>query len=371
MAISKATEAKRNRIFEEKFYALHKNLSLMSAYTRANADIEVRCNIHALHFTTTPKRLINRGQGCPECGAQKAKIGISKSHRNASYERVKLRLSKEFPNLKIVSTLEDYIASKEHRIKLSCLCCDSEWSQTANVLMNYKMKYGCATCAAKDTGMRSRIPLSKLLAAVDYVHDRKILVHSTDGVVGDFECTTCGHFWNTKIRLVAGGSGCKHCTYAGRDITNHKSRYTVVLNGQMFTVQGYEPQAIRWIMNNTSITEDRICVERKLIPHFSYTIKGKDKKYYPDILINGSLPTIVEVKSTLTAGLHKPSKFYDNPSLDTLKAKANAVEKEGFKFVLMLMQGEARISMPKNWRSLSATKIIQHLQSSGYSIPTR
>jgi hypothetical protein len=72
----------------------------------------------------------------------------------------------------------------------------------------------------------------------------------------------------------------------------------VVINGEAHSVQGYEPQALKYLEGDA---EEVITVKAKL-PHLMYVYSGVTRRYYPDALVyTKSRGTILlEVKSTYT-----------------------------------------------------------------------
>jgi len=104
---------------------------------------------------------------------------------------------------------------------------------------------------------------------------------------------------------------------------------TVKISGKTFKVQGYEEGVIRCLVNE-GIPVSRIHNWRTDLPTFRYSFKGADLVYHPDLLVDGK---IVEVKSSFTLGLFRSE---DHWKFLKLKAKARAVERDGYSFILAL-----------------------------------
>jgi hypothetical protein len=103
-----------------------------------------------------------------------------------------------------------------------------------------------------------------------------------------------------------------------------RSAYTlkrVKISGKWFSLQGYEPQAVRYLLSRGVDVKD---ITAKETPTFEY----EGHVYNPDLFIkNRNL--VIEVKSTYTAGFRHPHLFKE------LKRKACAVT--GFRYLLLVM----------------------------------
>ena len=98
-----------------------------------------------------------------------------------------------------------------------------------------------------------------------------------------------------------------------------KYKHYTMPSGQIRLIQGYEPFAIRDLLQ--TYTEEQIVSERKDIPRFSYTIQEKKKYYFPDVYIP-STKLIIEVKSDWT---YEKDKY----KLEIVK---QTIEKEGYSY---------------------------------------
>ena len=357
MSISEATVSKRRAAF---LIALHKifgeNLSLRSEYRTVNGDITMRCNIHKHEFVTTAKRLVNRKQGCPKCGNEKKSVSITVTKRTSSYNGMLEKLN-DYPQVECLTTRAEFVSGSSDKVTLKCNECGNVWQQTPKVVRTYKLVYCCRQCALKKSGEMRRVPLAKRLAAIDFVHDGKIIVTAVDskGLSASFHCTDCNREWTNRLSLVAAGSGCRICSMRYSNDYQRNTRYTVKHNGEYVTLLGFEPQALRWILENTKVKESHINLRPRT---FTYKDKsGKVRTYIPDMSIKNK--AIVEVKSAATAGLCDSYKKMGD--FDTLVRKAKAVEAAGFTFILMLMQGKRRLKMPDGWMNKSRKEVMSFL----------
>lgn len=124
------------------------------------------------------------------------------------------------------------------------------------------------------------------------------------------------------------------------------TQYDYILGGRKLKVQGYERQALDYLVAKGFDPADiRTEFEFGDMLRIRYKYKGKTRQYLPDIYIV-SERIIVEVKSTHTLGLfHNKKRGWGMTC-----AKAIACHKRGYRFVLLLLdQHGNRLRMPKNW----------------------
>jgi hypothetical protein len=129
------------------------------------------------------------------------------------------------------------------------------------------------------------------------------------------------------------------------------------LGGRTFRVQGYEPQALEWILRNTTVKASDIRVDTSgEVPTILYKLGRRTRSYFPDIFIP-KRNTIVEVKSTYTLGLASGNGWRKN------QAKAKAVLTAGYKFVMLVMdaKGGRMFRMPTDWYSRSRQSVLAEI----------
>jgi hypothetical protein len=107
-------------------------------------------------------------------------------------------------------------------------------------------------------------------------------------------------------------------------------RKAYVLGNSTVLVQGYEPQALDYILAEHNVKpEDIVCGVGSDVPTVKwYDIKGMLHVYRPDIFIP-KFNRLIEVKSVYTLKLSRSS----------LKHKAAACNDLGYKFTLLVMDG--------------------------------
>lgn len=130
-----------------------------------------------------------------------------------------------------------------------------------------------------------------------------------------------------------------HSTIARKKVVNG--------HGKQYILQGYEPQALRYIRRFFRYRHIHDQSSGK-VPNFEYYFDGRWRMYFPDFLIQtDSYECVVEVKSLYT--LCKTSSTYR-----MMKAKIRAVERAGYKIKLLVMEScGKRIKLPQDWLSLN------------------
>jgi hypothetical protein len=164
-----------------------------------------------------------------------------------------------------------------------------------------------------------------------------------------FKCLIHKREFTTIARNLIEGAGCPLCSKTHKIVDDESGSRML---------RGREPQALAWLKANTKFKA--LDIQTKDLPVIRYTFAGKQRRYYPDMLVGTK---IVEVKSLESAGLSTKGYFYQTADLFAmLKAKANAVERAGYEFRLLVMSADGqRIKIPKNWRTLDRQTVMQKL----------
>jgi hypothetical protein len=112
----------------------------------------------------------------------------------------------------------------------------------------------------------------------------------------------------------------------GQSFRNRYKRKIFEYLGNVYELQGYEPHALKYLVEYAGIEVSLIHV-----PDFNigYRLNGKSRRYYPDLLVGN---TCIEVKSTYTSGLNATGR-----TSDELRAKAYGVLSSGREYLLMIM----------------------------------
>jgi transposase len=105
----------------------------------------------------------------------------------------------------------------------------------------------------------------------------------------------------------------------------------VDIHGRRFShLQGYEPQGIKYLIENDGLSVDDIQSGRK-VPKVRYKFQGKNKTYFPDMYVE-SENLLVEVKCKYT---------YEN-MLELNKAKREASIKAGYNYKTIIFTNNGK-----------------------------
>jgi hypothetical protein len=132
-------------------------------------------------------------------------------------------------------------------------------------------------------------------------------------------------------------------------------QYNIKFGGRDLVVQGYEPQALKYLTKELNFLPEQILCECESVPVIRYKYSGRFRDYFPDIYIP-HMRLIIEVKSEATLGIlnNKQRGWSMNC------AKAKACRKAGFKFMLLCLDARGnRTLMPKNWPSLTKADCVE------------
>lgn len=112
----------------------------------------------------------------------------------------------------------------------------------------------------------------------------------------------------------------------------------VVLQGITHSVLGYEPVAIKWLVEK-GVKESAIHPNPQTVP-YQDPVNKRNRQYHPDIEVRTRRgKTLVEVKSTYTAGLTKGKSWM----WKILQAKANGVREHTGKPLKVLICSDTRV----------------------------
>lgn len=88
-----------------------------------------------------------------------------------------------------------------------------------------------------------------------------------------------------------------------------RSRKILRLDGKVFSLQGYEPTVVRYMCRRLGYEASDIAVTKdEGRPTVRYSVGSKTRVYYPDIFVQ-STNQVIEVKSSFTLGIGKPSVY--------------------------------------------------------------
>lgn len=230
--------------------------------------------------------------------------------------------------------------------KFKCLVCNTSWVEPPKSLMHPNRYSCCKHCATLNNLGKERITQASLIKR-SAVRNPSITINSKYLGVRknvNITCSKCECNYDVRAEKLLYGKK-DYCPSCSSSISNQK---LISLNNIEVKVQGYEPQAIQYLINR-GIKESEINVfSSGKIPKIPYKLQGKDHMYLPDICVN---KTIYEVKSARTLF----GAFNRN------KAKAKACIKKGYNFNILfgLNFGDwvKIIKLPKLWYTMTQPKL--------------
>ncbi len=131
-------------------------------------------------------------------------------------------------------------------------------------------------------------------------------------------------------------------------ISHSRKRYRrkdVVIGGVEFSLQGYEPQAVEYLINNYGVDP---AILKGSVPSIPYEHSGKLRRYIPDFVVGDLL---IEVKSPYTAGMEGSAALRDQTG-----AKLRGARDAGYNTLLMVMNKDGSLHAASyNGSALSPT----------------
>ncbi len=243
--------------------------------------------------------------------------------------------------------------------------CGNVWEIKPSSFLRSKT-HRCSKCAYVKTGSKTSYTHAEIIARIKKIHGVKIqLVGQYRGINHKyrFRCNPCGRSWKASMNNVLNSkSGCPTCaTQLPSRINNGRNGYkfkTVEIHGCTFKVQGYEPQAIEWLLRNyPKIKAKDIKVDTSgEVPTIRYKIGRRNRTYFPDMYLP-KLNHIVEIKSTYTSGLLTGKGWKKN------QQKAKAVLAAGYKFSFLIFDkyGFKLSKLPKEWYKMTRLQVLTYL----------
>lgn len=154
---------------------------------------------------------------------------------------------------------------------------------------------------------------------------------------------------------MAGLFGDKAINVKKRKKFDKYKEYTYHFHGRDLVVQGYERQALEYLVESGVSPGDLRCeCEFGSLLNIRYLYGGKMRTYFPDIFDIRS-KTVYEVKSRSTMGLLNNKKR----GWSMNKAKAKACLRKGYKFEVLLMTSEGlRIPLPEGWYDMKKEECV-------------
>lgn len=384
----------------------------LAPYEYAQRKIKFKCEDHGL-FDKYPGDLL-KGHGCPKCSAERR----SRARHKATEIKFKASLKATFPKLQLVSS-GSLRGKKQFRcfecnyqfcilpktaLSKGCPACSGLWRNAPpksgprltsedflrelektpfRLLSPFKgkvkkhkfqcTKHGCVVVTTGSSILKHKLhclecrketPSKKLLTRevwedrIKESHGDSIRLLGAYRGTGDsqkyrFKCYKCFTTWKTQLPSVARGGGCPRCA---RQKVHGFQVKEFNLHGQTLRLQGYEYQAVLWILENSKVKLKDILFESSgKVPVIQYKFGRRWRRYYPDMFLPKT-NRIIEVKSVFTAGLGGKG---PGTSFRQVQAKARACIEEGYSYSLLLMSGKGtRFHLPPNWYLMSKIEVL-------------
>lgn len=188
---------------------LHPNITVVGTYTRARAEVDVKCKICSHPWSPRACNLTTKDpSGCPKCGdkrSAKAKIGSGRTH--LEYVNLLKRIS---PSITVIGTYTNAKAV----IDVKCDKCDHPWTPIANSLITKRPDEsysGCPKCFVERLRILKRRPKQDFLDFIKIKGFRLLGDYVDTNIKAELECTKCSCKWSPPPTKVFGGTGCPDC----------------------------------------------------------------------------------------------------------------------------------------------------------------
>ena len=299
----------------------------VSSYSSIEDWVRVRCKNG--HIWKTRAYILANGYGCIKC------------YRQAIINKHEKRLRK-ISNITILSKFTGI----ENKIR--CICDKHKlkfWGRPKGLEAG---KTGCQKCIAekvqqnRSSGLRftpeeykqlvKKKSKGKLVVLGKYIGFGKKIKH---------KCNVCRYTREASPNSVLQHLGCPICGH--KKAAKSFSYKRIQIGNRSVQVQGSEQEAIEYLLEEGYSPSEILVFSEGKVPIIRYPFKGKERKYYPDILIGKK--NIIEVKSVWYCGVREKKFFEQN------KQKVLAVLKAGFNFKMLVtrIQGQDVVEIPASW----------------------
>lgn len=324
-------------------------------YTNSHTKMRFKCSEHGIFEKTGAGFL--RSLGCPACVKAKS-IQRTNEKRTESFIQ---RLKELQPN---ISLREGTFQALGKKAEFKC-----STHGYFSVRARSALDIGCQTCNREAQTAKSALDRKVWEERIKEKHGNTIrLLGTYRGCSNNskyrFKCYVCFNTWKAQLPAVGlHGDGCPYCANKRKGSYRSKAAFAVKtfeLDGVTFRVQGWEFQAICWLLEKRKIQAREILTESSgEIPVFRYRLGRRFRNYYPDMFVP-KWNKIIEVKSNYTLGLASGKKAARSWRMN--QAKAKAVLEAGYKFTMMLMLKDGtRCALPKRWYEMTSHGVLTWL----------
>lgn len=346
---ARRSSEKRTAAYKKK---LGSNIELLSAEHLTNVRLEHLCKVCDTKFLSLPATVLSKG--CPNCANRAVpKTGIR--HTEETFQRA---LREAQPNIALCrNTFEALYKSAKFKCPTH-----GYFSVTARSALDR----GCQKCNREAQTEKAKLNKKIWEARIKETHGTKVrLLGAYKGCSDNrkyrFKCYVCFNTWKAQLHHVGVyGGGCPYCANKRKSSQRSKSSFAVKTferDNVVFNVQGWEFQAICWLLDRRNVQAHEILTESSgEIPTFEYKLGRRSRNYYPDLYVP-KWYKIIEVKSNYTLGLAGGRKA--SYTWRTNQAKAKAVLAAGYKYSMMLMAKDGtRCMLPKKWYEMSMLEVL-------------
>ena len=255
----------------------------------------------------------------------------------------------------IVVLADQYLGARK-KILHSCISCGHDWLAMPN---NILTGYGCPECRYVKVSKKTTRTTEQFEQALKKVYGSNIQLIGKYRKVSTlrFKCYTCLNTFKSSPNILYRKIGCPVCSNQIK-ATNlrraAKMKEVFTEDGTRIRLQGFEPQALNWILNKFSKLDvsDIVFDSSGEAPKVRYKVGRRNHTYYPDMYIPKQ-NRIIEVKSTYTLGLNTGKGWRKT------QEKAKACKEAGYKFVLLLMTKTGdRLWLPRDWYKKSRKQVL-------------
>lgn len=327
-------------------------------YAGAKTPIAHECVACGFHVMGEPNAtLSNKSLSCPKCTL--AKDSRSIAGRVGMGMPFKQAVAEAFPELKF-HTIGKTVGSLA---EFTCRECEHREKRKIQGLRQCL----CSACGYKLKALKKRLTPAQYQERVYEKHGNAIQINGkyiTQDKSIRHRCMRCFHSWKAKpIHILTATIGCPKCVWEFRKANISKGcvMREVALGSRVVRVQGYEPQALRYMVDEMGFDPDDIVVESEGgVPTIPYKVKTRQRRYYPDMYIKSD-NAIIEVKSAYTMGLGTTRKHKTWWNMNCAKAKA--CHAQGFKFAVLVMAADGTCTrLPKRWAYMPVKLVMQKLK---------
>lgn len=257
----------------------------------------------------------------------------------------------------LCTILDEEVQSMTDDYLHQCNLCGAKYLAVPVVLKRWLAlgDNGCRTCFPKDGGnhawtqaryeeaLYNRHGTSVSLLG-SYVNQNTNVLH---------RCNVCQTEWFPHPGLLLSRHGCPTCGMR-KSAASSVKRKTLRLGGKTFNgLQGYEPQALEWIVANKKIDVTDIITASEGTPVIKYRdLDGAVRRHFPDLYIP-ERKLLIEVKS----------KYTFQRALGRNIAKCRAAKKQGFRYVMLVLDRSGTpMQLPSDWYKYNTSLLSEKIK---------